>query len=35
MENHSRDMDDFEVKRANIRHHDVKAELFEKVHPEG
>ena len=35
MENHSRDMDDFEVKRANIRHHDVEAELFEKVHPEG
>jgi len=28
-------MDDFEVKRANIRHHDVEAEFFERVHPEG
>lgn len=26
---------DFEVKRANVRHHDVEAEIFEKVHPEG
>lgn len=28
-------VDDFEVKRANIRHHDVEAEFFERVHPEG
>lgn len=35
MEKHSRNMDDFEVKRANIRHHDVEAEFFEKIHPEG
>ena len=26
---------DFDVKRANIRHHDVEAEIFERVHPEG
>ncbi|MGB9672446.1 MAG: class I SAM-dependent methyltransferase, partial [Candidatus Norongarragalinales archaeon] len=26
---------DFEVKRANIRHHDAEAEIFERVHPEG
>jgi len=24
-----------EIKRANILHHDVEAEIFEKVHPEG
>jgi SAM-dependent methyltransferase len=28
-------MDDFDVKRANIRHHDVEAEMFERAHPEG
>jgi SAM-dependent methyltransferase len=27
--------DGFDVKRANIRHHDVEAEIFERVHPEG
>lgn len=26
---------DFEVKWANVRHHDVEAEFFEKAHPEG
>lgn len=29
------DVDDIEVKRANILHHDVEAEIFERVHPEG
>jgi len=28
-------VEDFDVKRANIRHHDVEAEIFERVHPEG
>jgi len=28
-------MADVEVKRANIRHHNVEAEFFERVHPEG
>lgn len=28
-------IDDIEVKKANIRHHDVEAEIFERVHPEG
>ncbi|NWF86651.1 class I SAM-dependent methyltransferase [Candidatus Bathyarchaeota archaeon] len=27
--------DSFDVKWANIRHHDVEAEVFERVHPEG
>lgn len=27
--------DDIEVKKANIRHHDVEARIFERVHPEG
>jgi SAM-dependent methyltransferase len=27
--------DDVEVKRANIRHHDVEAKIFECAHPEG
>lgn len=26
--------DDFEVKRANIRHHNVEAEFFKRAHPE-
>jgi len=28
-------MADVEVKRANIRHHDVEADFFERAHPEG
>jgi SAM-dependent methyltransferase len=28
-------VDGFDVKRANIRHHDVEAEIFERAHPEG
>ena len=28
-------LDDVEIKKANIRHHDIEAEFFEKVHPEG
>lgn len=28
-------VEDIEVKRANIIHHDVEAEIFERVHPEG
>jgi SAM-dependent methyltransferase len=28
-------IDDFEVKKANIKHHDVEAAFFEKAHPEG
>jgi ubiquinone/menaquinone biosynthesis C-methylase UbiE len=28
-------VDSVEVKKANIRHHDVEAEFFERVHPEG
>jgi len=28
-------MADVEIKLANIRHHDVEAEFFEKAHPEG
>ncbi len=28
-------VNDVEVKRANIRHHDVEAEFFERAHPEG
>jgi len=28
-------VDDVEVKKANIRHHDVEAEIFERAHPEG
>jgi SAM-dependent methyltransferase len=28
-------VDDVEVKKANIRHHDVEAEFFEQAHPEG
>jgi ubiquinone/menaquinone biosynthesis C-methylase UbiE len=27
--------DDVEVKKANIRHHDVEARVFERAHPEG
>jgi ubiquinone/menaquinone biosynthesis C-methylase UbiE len=27
--------DDVEVKKANIRHHDVEAQIFERAHPEG
>jgi SAM-dependent methyltransferase len=34
MDRNSR-IDNFEVKRANIRHHDVEAEFFEEAHPEG
>ena len=30
-----RSIDEVEVKRANIRHHDVEAEFFEDAHPEG
>lgn len=28
-------VDDVEVKKANIRHHDAEAEIFERAHPEG
>ena len=28
-------VDDVEVKKANVRHHDVEAEIFERAHPEG
>jgi len=28
-------VDDIEVKKANIRHHDAEAEIFERAHPEG
>lgn len=28
-------VDDIEVKKANILHHDVEAEIFERAHPEG
>ncbi|MCW3986036.1 MAG: class I SAM-dependent methyltransferase [Candidatus Bathyarchaeota archaeon] len=28
-------VDDVEVKKANVRHHDVEAEIFEHAHPEG
>jgi SAM-dependent methyltransferase len=27
--------EDVEVKKANIRHHDVEAQIFERAHPEG
>jgi len=30
-----RRIDDIEVKKANILHHDVEAEIFERAHPEG
>ncbi|MEM3566189.1 MAG: class I SAM-dependent methyltransferase [Candidatus Bathyarchaeia archaeon] len=29
------DVEDVEVKRANVRHHDVEAGFFERAHPEG
>jgi len=28
-------LSDVEIKKANIRHHDIEAEFFEKAHPEG
>lgn len=28
-------IDDIDVKKANIRHHDIEAEFFERAHPEG
>ena len=28
-------VDDVEVKKANVRHHDVEAGIFERAHPEG
>ena len=28
-------IDDIDVKKANIRHHDIEAEFFESAHPEG
>jgi len=34
MKNDSR-IDDVEVKKANILHHDVEAQIFERAHPEG
>jgi len=33
--NNNNNLSDIEVKKANIRHHDIEAEFFEKVHPEG